>query len=139
MRLLKLLLLSALVGLSACSQIPTGSFEAPDSIGTGAVSRWTSADMADLDQGSFHPAVKALLQNAQQSRQQENWQRTMTWLDQARQITPRSAPLFLRQAWVALQMGDKALTRQLAQRGLVFSDTETISLQLQQLVRESGR
>ncbi|MBM95914.1 MAG: hypothetical protein CMI09_08720 [Oceanospirillaceae bacterium] len=133
MRLIKALLLCALVGLSACSQIPTGSMQAPEQL----VRQWTSNDMDDFSQGDFHPAVKALLNNAQQAREEQNWSRAMTWLDQARQIAPRNAELFLRQAWVALQMDDQSLTRQLAERGLVFSEAEATSIKLEQLVKES--
>lgn len=137
MRLLKLLLLAALAGLSACSQLPTGPMESP-----GAsiwVQKWTSADMEDFGDGDFHPAVKVLLAKAQQAREQQNWPRTMTWLDQARQIAPRNAELFLRQSWVALKMEDIALARQLAERGLVFSETDKTRLKLEQLVKESER
>ncbi|MFL0808663.1 MAG: hypothetical protein K6L60_15375 [Oceanobacter sp.] len=139
MRILKLCAALSLLGLAACSQLPTGSFESPTAIGTGNITRWHSNNMEDFAQGQFHPAVKALLQKAQQSRLQSNWQRSMTWLDQARQIAPRNAEVFLRQSWVALQMGDKPLTRQLAQRGLVFSDDAMTEVKLKQLVRESDK
>lgn len=133
MRLLKHVMVCVLVGLSACSQLPTDSIQSPQQL----VRKWTSADMGNFSQGDFHPAVKALLNNAQQAREQQNWSRAMTWLDQARQISPRDPELFLRQAWVALQQGDKPLAKQLAERGLVFSDTDTNRMHLEQLVLEA--
>ncbi len=131
------LLIFILLWLSGCSQLPDvgETVLKPDEASTRP---WTSADMADFGDGAFHPAVNALFDNAQRAREQGQWQRAMTYLDQARQIQPRNASIFLRQAWVALQMRDKELAGQLARRGLVFSDSEVTSHRLQRLIHESG-
>lgn len=132
------LLICVLLWLSGCSPLPEigETVLKPAAIDT---DQWTSADMAAFNDGAFHPAVSALFSRAQQAREQGQWQRAMTYLDQARQIQPRNAAVFLRQAWVALQMRDFERARQLAQRGLVFSETDKTRLKLEQLVKESER
>ena len=80
--------------------------------------------LASLEQGHHHPAIAALFKKAEQARQQRQWRKALKYLDQARQIQPRNPAVFYRQAWVSLQMGDRAQARNLLQRGLVFAQSD---------------
>ena len=79
-----------------------------------------NSDLAHLDEGEHHPAVKALLIQAEKSRVEGNSRQALSYLDRARQIQPRNADIFYRQAWLNYQLGNMSQTKQLLQRATVF-------------------
>ena len=78
----------------------------------------------DYAQGSNHPAVITLFQQADMAGQGGNWAAAMTYLDQARRIEPRNPYVLYRQAWVSYQSGDTERARQLLERARVYADPE---------------
>tara|TARA_R110000868_G_scaffold269680_5_gene529075 strand:+ start:2324 stop:2830 length:507 start_codon:yes stop_codon:yes gene_type:complete len=126
------LLLGVAGGLVGCSST---AVIAPESSTTaGELPYWQAGELATLDQGQHHPAVNALLQQAEQARQAGEWPKTMSYLDQARQIQPRNAAIFYRQGWVSVQMNQPAAAEQLLRRGLLFSHDEGLSRRIQWLL-----
>lgn len=117
--MVRLVLLSVMLVLAGCSQAP----QKPEHIIPDAQSLPTldGNELGALDEGEHHPAIKNLLQKAEAARQQSRWSAVNTYLDQARQIQPRNAAIFYRQAWVALQQNDAPQAEQLLQRGLMFA------------------
>lgn len=91
---------------------------------------WNDALLVSLDQGNHHPAIQSLLQKAEQSRQQENWSATLTWLDQARQIQPRNADVLYRQGWVLAHTGRYSEAEQLLQRARMFSTDNSLTARI---------
>jgi predicted Zn-dependent protease len=106
-------------------------------VGVEQLPRWHSGMLAALDQGQHHPAVAALFAQAEQARQQRQWQRALTYLDQARQIQPRNAAILYRQAWVSLQLNEANRAEQLLRRALVFSQQPELSQRLRLLLAEA--
>jgi tetratricopeptide (TPR) repeat protein len=77
-------------------------------------------DILRLDEGEHHPAVQVLLTQAEDARQQGNNQQALSYLDRARQIQPRNAAIFYRQAWLNYQLGELQQSQQLLQRAQLF-------------------
>lgn len=77
--------------------------------------------LSSLAEGNHHPALTALFRQAEAARQQQQWRKALTYLDQARQIQPRNAAVLYRQAWVMLQLGQAAKAEQLLRRAKVFA------------------
>lgn len=112
------------VFLAACSGLPKsegtqGSSTIPFEEG-GSGEFEDSDELMSLDEGEHHPAVKALLINAENSRMEGNGRQALSYLDRARQIQPRNADIFYRQAWLNYQLGNMSQTKQLLQRATVF-------------------
>ncbi|MFT4766714.1 MAG: tetratricopeptide (TPR) repeat protein [Oleispira sp.] len=123
--------------LSACSSVPVGapnsspndprnqqSYEV-DSNGFFEKGYWQKEsvqqdDILRLDEGEHHPAVQVLLTQAEDARQQGNNQQALSYLDRARQIQPRNAAIFYRQAWLNYQLGELQQSQQLLQRAQLF-------------------
>lgn len=123
-----------LAGLAGCSSTQV---MAPDTTTAPAADEetvWQAGGLAPLDQGQHHPAVSALLKQAEQARQAGNWPKTMSYLDQARQIQPRNAAIFYRQGWVSWQMHRPEEAEQLLRRGLLFSRDKGLSQRIRWLL-----
>ncbi|WP_221792936.1 tetratricopeptide repeat protein [Oceanobacter mangrovi] len=133
---LKLLLTSSLlVALAGCSSVAmVGNGNNADSADLPTIS---DGQLARLDEGSHHPAVQALLQRAEAARQQGNWSKVMSYLDQARQIQPRNAAIYYRQGWANLQMHQPAAAEQLLQRGLLYSQDDQLSNRIRALLADA--
>ena len=134
-RLVVLSICSVLL-LAACSSVP----QAPQQMTASAedLPRWQDGMMASFSEGSHHPAIASLFASAESARQQGQWSKAMTYLDQARQIQPRNPAVFYRAAWVALQMGEARQAEQLLQRGLVFAQGDgALTRRLQLLLAEA--
>ena len=121
--------------LAGCSSTVPRSYPTTSSVED--LPRWNSGMLAALDQGQHHPAVAALFRQAEQARQQYQWQTALTYLDQARQIQPRNAAILYRQAWVSLQLKQPQRAEQLLQRALVFSQDVRLSARLHLLLAEA--
>lgn len=109
--------------LAGCSAVPEG----PDqqTVNVAALPDWQAdGSMGSFTEGNHHPAIASLFAKAEIERRKQRWRSAMTYLDQARQIQPRNPAVFYRQAWVSLQMGDRAQARNLLQRGLVFAQSD---------------
>jgi tetratricopeptide (TPR) repeat protein len=119
--------------LSACSSVPIGAPNDPrnqqsyevDSNGSVEKGYWQKEylqqdDILRLDEGEHHPAVQVLLTQAEDARQQGNNQQALSYLDRARQIQPRNAAIFYRQAWLNYQLGELQQSQQLLQRAQLF-------------------
>jgi len=72
--------------------------------------------------GTNHPAVITLFDQADAAAQAGNWSAAMTYLDQARRIEPRNPYVLYRQAWTSMQSGDTERARQLLERARVYAD-----------------
>ena len=134
-RLVVLSICSVLL-LAACSSVP----QAPQQMTASAedLPRWQDGMMASFSEGNHHPAIASLFASAESARQQGQWSKAMTYLDQARQIQPRNPAVFYRAAWVALQMGEARQAEQLLQRGLVFAQGDgALTRRLQLLLAEA--
>ena len=84
-----------------------------------------NGELAALDHGESHPALINLYQKAESARQQQQWQLVFTYLDQARQIQPRTPTVLYRLAWASLQAGNNAQAEQFAQRALIYAEAGT--------------
>ncbi|WP_430460469.1 tetratricopeptide repeat protein [Thalassolituus sp. LLYu03] len=133
---LVVLSLLAVLTLAGCSTVPQG----PEQMQAQAddLPQWQDGMMTSFTDGSNHPAVAALFAKAESARQEQQWRRAMTYLDQARQIQPRNPAVFYRAAWVAMQTGDARQAEQLLQRGLVFAQGDhELTRRLQLLLAEA--
>jgi tetratricopeptide (TPR) repeat protein len=133
-RLVVLVLLISL--LSACSSVPSSapydprnqqSYEIDGREDNGSAQKGYEQkeylqqdDIFRLDEGEHHPAVQVLLIQAEDARQQGNNQQALSYLDRARQIQPRNAAIFYRQAWLNYQLGELQQSQQLLQRAQLF-------------------
>lgn len=136
--MVRLVVLAALLALLAgCSSQAVRPVAMQPEVGVEQLPRWHSGMLAALDQGQHHPAVAALFAQAEQARQQRQWQRALTYLDQARQIQPRNAAILYRQAWVSLQLNEANRAEQLLRRALVFSQQPELSQRLRLLLAEA--
>lgn len=84
-----------------------------------------SIQLASLTEGSHHPAIAALFRQAEAARQQRQWRKALTYLDQARQIQPRNPAVLYRQAWIMMQLDQAPKAEQLLRRAKVFSGGDT--------------
>jgi len=126
-----------LVGLAGCSSVPMDTSETGDSASD--LPAWQGGELARLDDGSHHPAIKALLSRAQQAREAGQWSKVMSYLDQARQIEPRNAGIYYRQGWTSLQMGQPAQAEQLLRRGLLFTSDAALKQRINSLLAQAQR
>ena len=74
--------------------------------------------------GSEHPAVLMLFNQADDALQAGNWSAALTYLDQARRIEPRNPYVLYRQAKAVAAAGDTARARQLLERAQVLADED---------------
>ena len=84
--------------------------------------QYSGEDYSAYPDGTNHPAVITLFQQADDAAQSGNWSAAMTYLDQARRIEPRNPYVLYRQAWTSMQSGDTERARQLLDRARVFAD-----------------
>ncbi|MDK2779682.1 MAG: tetratricopeptide repeat protein [Pseudomonadota bacterium] len=134
-RLVVLSLLAMAVFMAGCAPVPQKPED--QTVTSEELPEWQDGMMGSFTDGEHHPAIASLFAQAEQARQQQQWRRAMTYLDQARQIQPRNPAIFYRAAWVSLQMGDARQAEQLLQRGLVFAQgDEQLTQRLQLLLQE---
>lgn len=117
--MVRLVVLTLLLVLTGCAQ--RGLMEAEPV--TAQLPAITHGELAALDQGEQHPALVNLYQKAEGARQRQQWQLVFTYLDQARQIQPRTPSVLYRLAWASLQADNHVQAEQFAQRGLIYAET----------------
>lgn len=129
--MVRLVILAAILSLSACSNLPTEQAQEPFTIESApAIQR--------LDDGQHHPAIASLLGQAEQARQRGRLTTAARYIDQAREIEPRNPEIFYRQGWLALQQAQAVDAESFARRGLVFAvKKSTIEVQLKLLLADS--
>src|SRR5690554_8197230 len=120
--MVRLVVLTILLVLSGCAQhgLKTEGYEQVVSL----LPAMVNGELAALDHGESHPALTNLYQKAESARQQQQWQLVFTYLDQARQIQPRTPTVLYRLAWASLQAGNNAQAEQFAQRALIYARSE---------------
>lgn len=135
-RLVVLSLLAIAVLMAGCAPLPQRAEE--QTVTSRELPEWQDGMMGPFTDGQHHPAVASLFAKAENARQQQQWRKAMTYLDQARQIQPRNPAIFYRAAWVSLQLGDAPQAEQLLQRGLVFAQgDDELTRRLQLLLAEA--
>ena len=112
--------------LTACSIIPSSELNDPRLSQSAEESGGSGNELMRLDEGRHHPAVQVLLSQAEEARQQGNSRQALSYLDQARQIQPRNASIFYRQAWLNYQLGNLSQSQQLLQRAKLYMSTDKI-------------
>lgn len=117
--MVRLVILAMMLSLVGCSTKPSSPDDSVSSVQD--LPYWQDNYLSSLSDGEHHPAIANLLEQAERARQQQQWSRVQTYLDQARQIQPRNPGIFYRQAWVALQRNEFGQAEQLLQRALVFA------------------
>lgn len=118
--MVRLVVLTIVLVLSGCAQhgLKTEEHEQIVSL----LPAMINGELAALDHGESHPALTNLYQKAESARQQQQWQLVFTYLDQARQIQPRTPTVLYRLAWASLQAGNNAQAEQFAQRALIYAE-----------------
>lgn len=118
--MVRLVVLTILLVLSGCAQhgLKTEDHKQVVSLLPAIV----NGELAALEHGETHPALANLYQKAESARQQQQWQLVFTYLDQARQIQPRTPTVLYRLAWASLQAGNNAQAEQFAQRALIYAE-----------------
>lgn len=119
----RLVVLTIALLLSACAQ--QGLKGTQEGIVIAQLPAISNGELASLDQGEEHPALISLYQKAESARQRQQWQLVFTYLDQARQIQPRTATVLYRLAWASLQAGNNAQAEQFTQRALIYADADS--------------
>lgn len=114
--MVRLVVLTLILMLSACSSVPQQPQLAEPEIAVNTV-----LPIQQLDEGEHHPAVASLLQQAEQARQLQRYGAAASYVDQAREIEPRNADIYYRQAWLALSQAQAIEAESFARRGLVFA------------------
>lgn len=117
--MVRLVVLTLLLVLSGCAQhglVETQEIARPQLPVT------VNGELAALADGEQHPALVSLYNKAESARQRQQWQLVFTYLDQARQIQPRTPTVLYRLAWASLQAGNDTQAEQFAQRGLIYAD-----------------
>jgi len=114
-------LILSMAGLAGCATAP-GSPEVTTNYG-------------EYRDGSEHPAVLMLFQQADEAMQAGKPAMALTYLDQARRIEPRNPYVLYRQARAYAVADDNEKARQLLERARVFasSDDEMINYLLYEL------
>lgn len=112
--------------LTACSIIPSSELNDPRLSQSAEERSGPGNELTRLDEGIHHPAVQVLLSQAEEERQQGNNRQALSYLDQARQIQPRNASIFYRQAWLNYQLGNLSQSQQLLQRAKLYMSTDKI-------------
>ena len=79
------------------------------------------ADLQTPVYGSEHPAVISLMQDAEQAGSEQQWNRALSYLDQARRIEPRNPYVLMRQAEAYGQLGESETARSLLQRARIYA------------------
>lgn len=121
--MVRLVVLISVLLVAGCAPAPHRLLQEPADAAD--LPQWQDDTLQALDEGEHHPAIASLFRQAEQARQQQQWQRVHTYLDQARQIQPRNPAIFYRQAWVRLQQSDPVQAEQLLRRGLVFTGQDS--------------
>ena len=129
--------LIALLLLAGCSSVPMDDGSKGSDSSVDDLPAWQYGELARLDEGNHHPAIKALLTRAQQAREAGQWSKVMSYLDQARQIEPRNAAIYYRQGWTSLQMGQPAQAEQLLRRGLLFTSDTALQQRINRLLAQA--
>ncbi|HUH58178.1 MAG TPA: hypothetical protein VL020_06665 [Pseudomonadales bacterium] len=121
--MVRLVVLTIVLVLSGCAQHGLKTEEHEQAVSLLPV--MINGELAALDHGESHPALINLYQKAESARQQQQWQLVFTYLDQARQIQPRTPTVLYRLAWASLQAGNNAQAEQFAQRALIYTEAGT--------------
>lgn len=90
-----------------------------------------------FDDGSNLPAVKNLIQQAENALKQQQIDRAETLTLQAQRLAPQSAETYLILAKIALLKNNKSSANSLAQRGLSFAQDENIKKQLNTVIQQA--
>lgn len=121
--MVRLVVLTIFMLLTGCAQ--HGLIETKQEPVAAQLPAIANGELAALDQGETHPALVNLYQKAESARQRQQWQLVFTYLDQARQIQPRTATVFYRLAWASLQAENNVQAEQFAQRGLIYVEADS--------------
>lgn len=120
--MVRLVVLTVLLVLSGCAQ--HGLLETQETTVT-QLPAMVNGELAALPDGEQHPALVSLYQKAESARQRQQWQLVFTYLDQARQIQPRTSTVLYRLAWASLQASNDTQAEQFAQRGLIYAEADS--------------
>lgn len=133
--MVRLVILSALMFLSACSHMrPVEDVrEAQTHINAGEL-----IQQQKLNQGQHHPAISALFVKAEQAREANDLERAFKYLDQARQIQPKNAQILYRQGLVRLKQQQPEKARELLLRAKLFSQDKDLTQRIDSLLNYRG-